>query len=174
MPVLVDGDLALYDSTVIIEYLEDTFPAHPLFPKEPSARARCRLLELEADEVLLVPVRAFMHRSEPPGPDTARRVEQERVATNAEDTISDHYAALTVKLGDQEFLCGDFSVADIVTFMVVHHGLRLGGPPLVDHQNLSAWYARLAKHASFAAVMAEMAEADKELSHPVPAYCKTL
>ena len=174
IPVLVDGDLVLYDSTIIIEYLEEAYPAHPLFPEEPKARARCRLLELEADEVLLVPVRALMHRSEPPGQHTARRVEQERVAAKAENTILDHYTTLTAKLGGQEFLCRDFSVADIATFMNIHHGLRLGAPPLADHQNLFAWHSRLAKRPSFAAVIAEMAAADRELSHPVPAYRKTL
>ena len=72
VPVLVDDDLTLYDSTVIIEYLDDKYPNPPLLPREPKARARCRLLELEADEILLLPVRDLMFRSEPPGPDTAR------------------------------------------------------------------------------------------------------
>ena len=93
VPVLVDGDVTLYDSTVIAEYLEDKYPSPSLFPREPEARARCRLLELEADEILLVPVRALMFRSEPPGPDTARREEQERAALKAEDVILENYAA---------------------------------------------------------------------------------
>src|SRR6266567_1379206 len=62
VPVLIDGDVTLYDSTVIAEYLEDKIPNPSLFPRQPEARARCRLLELEADEVLLVPVRALMFR----------------------------------------------------------------------------------------------------------------
>ena len=174
VPVLVDGDLVLYDSTVIIEYLEDAYPAHPLFPKEPKARAMCRKLELEADEVLLVPVRDLMFRSEPPGPDTARREDQERAAAKAEDVILASYAALAAKLGGQGYFCGTFSVADIATFMNIHHGLRLGAPPLAGHENLSAWHSRLAKRPSFATVIAEMAAADRELSYPVPVYCKTL
>jgi len=173
VPVLIDGDLTLYDSTVIIEYLEDKYPSPALFPREPKARARCRLLELEADEILLVPVRALMFRSEPPGPDTARRQEQERAAAKAEEMLLVHYAARAAKLGDQEYLCDTFSVADIATFMTIHHGLRLGAPPLLDRQNLSSWHSRLAKRPSFASVIAEMAEADRELSRPVPAYRKT-
>lgn len=173
VPVLVDGDLTLYDSTVIIEYLEDRHPSPSLFPREPAARARCRLLELEADEVLLVPVRALMFRSEPPGPDTLRRQEQEGAAVKAEGEILANYAALAAKLGGQDYLCGTFSVADIATFMNIHHGLRLGAPPLSDHQNLSAWHLKLAKRPSFAKVITEMAAADRELSHPAPAYRKT-
>ena len=174
VPVLIDGDVTLYDSTVIAEYLEDKYPSPPLFPREPEARARCRLLELEADEVLLVPVLALMFRSEPPGPDTARREEQERAALRAEAVILENYARLAAKLGTQDYFCGTFSVADIATFMNIHHGMRLDAPPVADHQNLSAWHARLAKRPSFATVIAEMAAADRELSHPVPAYRKAL
>jgi len=39
VPVLVDGDLALYDSTLILEYLEDRHPSPPLLPADPAARA---------------------------------------------------------------------------------------------------------------------------------------
>ncbi len=167
VPVLVDGGLTLYDSTVIIEYLEDKYPTPPLLPREPAARAKCRLLELEADEVLLVPVRSLMHRTAPPGPDVAR---QEQEARKAEAEILNHYGKISEKLGRQEFLCGAFSVSDIATFMVIHYGLRLGGPPLAGHGNLAAWYSRLKERPAFAAVTAEIAAADRELSYPVPPY----
>ncbi len=173
VPVLIDAGLTLYDSTVIIEYLDDAYPARTLLPEEPAARARCRLMELEADEVLLLPVRALMHRTEPPGPNAARRLLQEQEAAKAEDTILANYGKILQKLSGHEFLCGDFSVADIATFIVVHYGLRLGGPPLAGHPNLSAWYSRLAERRAFATVIAEIAEADKELSHPVPPFRKT-
>ncbi|MEX0758863.1 MAG: glutathione S-transferase N-terminal domain-containing protein, partial [Tistlia sp.] len=48
VPVLLDGDLTLFDSTVILEYLEDPYPAPPLYPAAPAEPARCRLLELAA------------------------------------------------------------------------------------------------------------------------------
>lgn len=173
VPVLVDGDITLYDSTVIIEYLEDAYPAPPLFPREPAARARCRLMELEADEVLLAPVRALMYRTSPPGPDAARRLLLEQEAAKAEDAILGHYGIIAAKLSGQEFLCGKFSVADLATFMVIHYALRLGGPPLAGHPNLFAWYVRLAERPAFASVIAGIAAADRELSHPVPPYRKT-
>ena len=167
VPVLVDGDVTLYDSTVIIEYLEDAYPRPPLFPTNPTLRARCRLLELEADEVLLVPVRALMHRTSPPEP--ARREVQEREAIRAEAEILDHYRKISSPLSD-DFLCREFSAADIATFMVIHYALRLGGPPLEGYPKLAAWYQRLAERPSFAPVIAEIAAADADLSYPVPAY----
>src|ERR1700733_10880340 len=51
VPVLIDGDLELFDSTQIFEYLEDLKPHPTLWPAEPAARARARQLELLSDEV---------------------------------------------------------------------------------------------------------------------------
>src|SRR5438105_12196727 len=42
VPVLIDGDLTLFDSTLIIEYLEDAYPDPPLHPRPPRDRARGR------------------------------------------------------------------------------------------------------------------------------------
>ena len=42
-PTLVDRDLVLYDSRVIIEYLDERFPHPPLMPVDPVTRAQFRL-----------------------------------------------------------------------------------------------------------------------------------
>ncbi|MCU7958490.1 MAG: glutathione S-transferase N-terminal domain-containing protein [gamma proteobacterium symbiont of Bathyaustriella thionipta] len=44
LPTLVDRDLVLYDSRIIMEYLDDRFPHPPLLPVDPVARAKSRLL----------------------------------------------------------------------------------------------------------------------------------
>ena len=43
-PTLVDRDLVLYDSSIIMEYLDERFPHPPLMPVDPVARARARML----------------------------------------------------------------------------------------------------------------------------------
>jgi len=43
VPTLVDRDLTLYDSRVIIEYLDERFPHPPLMPVDPVTRAQFRL-----------------------------------------------------------------------------------------------------------------------------------
>lgn len=43
MPTLVDRELTLYDSRIIIEYIDERFPHPPLLPVDPVSRARCRL-----------------------------------------------------------------------------------------------------------------------------------
>ncbi len=49
IPVLVDGDLVLTDSSVICEYLEDLKPEPNVYPKAIRDRARARWLEEFAD-----------------------------------------------------------------------------------------------------------------------------
>jgi len=43
-PTLVDRDLVLYDSRVVMEYLDERFPHPPLMPVDPVSRARTRLM----------------------------------------------------------------------------------------------------------------------------------
>ena len=43
VPTLVDRDLVLYDSRVIMEYLDERFPHPPLMPVDPVSRAQTRL-----------------------------------------------------------------------------------------------------------------------------------
>ena len=43
VPTLVDRDLVLYDSRVIMEYLDERFPHPPLMPVDPVTRAQFRL-----------------------------------------------------------------------------------------------------------------------------------
>ncbi len=49
VPMLVDRDLVLYESNVILEYLEERFPHPPLMPVYPVSRARSRLMLIRVD-----------------------------------------------------------------------------------------------------------------------------
>ncbi len=167
VPVLVDGDLTLFDSTIIIEYLEDAYPSPPLFPREPKARARCRLLELYADEVLFAPVRNLSYRTEPPHPDPQVQALREEEGRRADAAISKLYTQLQDELGAQEYFCGAFSAADIGVFMTILFAIRRKGPGLESHPALAQWYTRVKARPSAAKAAAEIAEADRVLTPPV-------
>src|SRR5712692_10274120 len=49
VPALVDGDTTVFDSTIILEYIEDRWPTPPLLPATPAERARVRMLEEMCD-----------------------------------------------------------------------------------------------------------------------------
>lgn len=164
VPVLVDGDLRLFDSTLIFEYLEESHPRPPIFPSSPKERARCRLLELSADEILLPKVARLMYRTEPPNPDADRRKEIEAVGKLAEAEIETMYGELNTKLAGQDFFFADFTVADIAMFMTVLFANRLQGPGLEPFSHLADWYSRLGERPSVAPAAAEIAEADRLLS----------
>jgi glutathione S-transferase len=49
IPVLLDGDFSVSDSTVIAAYVDEAYSGHPLLPADPMDRARVRWLEEYAD-----------------------------------------------------------------------------------------------------------------------------
>jgi glutathione S-transferase len=160
VPVLVDGDLAIYDSTIIFEYLEDRHPTPPLYPREPAARARCRVLEAAADEILFPPVwdliREVFYKPDGTGRDEAA------VAT-AKTTIAAHYDRLQRHLGEQAFLCGDASVADIGYFMTITFATSLGQGLTEKHPGLQAWYGRVLTRPAFARELERLMTANRAL-----------
>ncbi len=167
VPVLIDADVTLYDSTIILEYLEDAYPMPPLYPAGAAARADCRLLELYADEIMLAEVRQLMHRTAPRPSDPARWIDLESKAEGAEATLAEQFADLERRLGPSPYFFDALSVADIALFVTIHYSLRLGGPGIGDFARLAAWYRRLLERPAFASVVADIAAADAELSAPV-------
>ncbi len=167
VPVLSDAGLVLYDSTIILEYLDEAYPQPPLFPVTPAERARCRLDELFADEIMLAGLKPLMHRTGPRAADANRRAAQDADALIAEDVLAGHYCELEERLAGCEFFGPSVCVADIALFMSVLFSLRLGGPSLARHPALADWFARLRARPAFAAAAEEIAEADRRLSVPV-------
>jgi glutathione S-transferase len=167
VPVLIHDEVLAYDSTVILEYLEDAFPTPALYPANPASRAECRMLELYADEVMLVPLRALMHRTSPRPDDPDIWEKSERGAKQAEKLLADQFAFLNERLRDQPFFCGAFSVADIALFMAFLFSQRLAGPPIAPHRNLARWWRTQRDRTTFAKVLTEVRRADDLLSSPV-------
>ncbi|PTM42406.1 glutathione S-transferase family protein [Bosea sp. 124] len=167
VPVMTDDGLVLYDSTVIVEYLDEAYPRIPLYPVTPAERARCRLDELFADEILLQALRPLMHRTGPRAADPARRAAEDADALIAEEVLAGHHAGLDERLAGREFFGPMLSAADIALFMGLLFGRRLGGPSFQPYRDLSGWFARLLERPAFALAAAEVAEADRRLSVPV-------
>lgn len=108
IPALVtDGGETIFDSTVICEYLEDRYPQPSLYPADPRLRAACRLVEdladtqLDAATYAVAIVELGRHESHPALHETAGR------------DLRRLYDALEQRLGGNDFLCGNFSLADI-------------------------------------------------------------
>jgi glutathione S-transferase len=140
VPVLIDGDVTVYDSTVICEYLEDRHPTPALLLAGPAGRARCRQLEDEADGAMSQDVTALVQELFTKTDDSTR--DMARVAAAAE-SLRRRWDALDGELAGRQYLCDTFSVADIATFMVVGFATTLGVPPEDRHTHLRAWADRV-------------------------------
>ncbi len=60
VPLLLHGETRLWESAVIMEYLDEAFPQPPLMPAEPSERAHARLWIDFADSRLLAATHRFI------------------------------------------------------------------------------------------------------------------
>ena len=122
VPVLVDGDLVVCDSTQILEYLEDAYPQPSLRPPTCAGRARCRRLEASADEILSL-VWNLIEEAFYPAADGAR--DEVRIARARRD-LAVHYDGLDAELKGRTYLCDDFSYADIANFIFAQAASGLG------------------------------------------------
>jgi glutathione S-transferase len=147
VPVLVDGELGIYDSTVILEYLEERAPERPLYPKDPVSRARCRQLEDAGDEVtsgpFVVLVREVWRKQDEAARDAAA------IAAASAD-LSALAGRLDRTLAGKDWQCGDFSVADIACFVPFSLAAVLGFAAPHGLTLFHAWLARAAQRPSVA------------------------
>jgi glutathione S-transferase len=139
VPVLVDGDVVVYDSTLIFEYLEERHPEPALYPRDLAGRTRCRQLEAAADEILFPPLWSAIEEAFYPagaGGRDAARLDAARASLGAQ------YVRLDRELAGRDWLCGDFSVADIASFVFVRAAVGVGVAIPVQHAALAAWLER--------------------------------
>jgi glutathione S-transferase len=166
IPVLVDGDTVVYDSTIILEYLEECVARTPLFPTGVAERARCRMLE-DLGDTLLAPNLGVLVREVLLKPDPATRDSQAVAATKAE--LARQYERLDRELGKHEYLCGEFTVADISCFSPINIASLMEGAPPAQFGNLATWLSRIQNRPSVARYLAEFGDALKQLRAPASA-----
>ena len=143
VPVLVDGDTVIVNSSHIVAYLEDAYPNPPVLPGDAASRARIRHWERVADTLLdpvVVDVSLWSWANRQDSPPEGLR----EAAARDLDAL---YAAIEAELtrGGEEFLCGPFSLADIALFPNLYstRALRLGPDP-ARFPLLVAWLKRVA------------------------------
>jgi glutathione S-transferase len=140
VPVLIDEDITVYDSTVIAEYLEDEYPEPPLLPAIGSSalRARARTWEDFADTSFTPQVGQLM--GEMGKPETDRDPARLQRFHRSIERVLDF---LNHELQGQEYLAQQFSIADIgfVPRLVVLKDLGLD--PAQNRPNVDAWLNRM-------------------------------
>jgi glutathione S-transferase len=161
VPVLVHGDLELFDSTQIFEYMEDLKPAPALWPRDPQSRARARGLEHRSDEVYFPHVNRLMNL-------------QQNLAGAAAiasiEAATGYYAEMDRQLTHREWLAGDYSFADIAFYMAALFGERQGAPLTDATPKLLEWRERMTRRPAVRSVVGAMAQWLKAAGRPIPPF----
>jgi glutathione S-transferase len=161
VPVLIDGELEIFDSTQIFEYFEHLKPEPALWPAEPQARASARLWEHKSDEVY------FPHNIRLMG---LQATPDDPAAIEARAAAQAFYDQVEALLADRAFLAGEFSYADIAFFMASLFGERMGARIGAQTPRLVEWRARMAGRNSVAQVAGAMMAYLASIGRPVPDF----
>ncbi len=140
VPVLLDGDLVVVNSSHIVAYLEHRHPERPVYPADPATRSTALAWERLGDTLLDAITHdvsnggfGFPEGTRPPG-----------LLEAAREDLAPVYADLERTLADRDYLCGDLSIADLALFphltAVRFLDVAFDG---ATHPRLLAWYKRL-------------------------------
>jgi glutathione S-transferase len=145
VPVLVDEDTTVYDSTIIIEYLDDEYPEPPMLPAIGSSalRARARMFEDFADTSFTPQMGQLM--AEMARPEAERDQARLQRLHRSIERVFDY---LNYELNGQQFLAGEFSIADIGFAPRMLVVTQLGLDASANRPNLDAWLKRLMERPS--------------------------
>ncbi|MCD2317340.1 glutathione S-transferase family protein [Sphingomonas sp. IC-11] len=154
VPALIHDGVGIFDSTIILEYIEDAWPQPALLPTAPADRARVRMIEevvdthLEAVNWGLSELRWF-RRAEGPLADT--------LTTRASQQVRGYFGWLERELGDREWFNGDtFGWGDLSVVPYVNGSVGHGIAP-EPGSRLAAWLARANERPSVRETVAEAA-----------------
>ena len=165
--LLLDAQSAIFDSTVIMEFIEERWPEPPLLPADPPARAAARIIEEVCDsqyeavnwgfgEVL------WYRRAEDSLAETLKAAARRDTATLQ--------AWLSAQLREADWFGGkQFGWADAAVAPMVNRSVYFGmGPP--PGSALAHWHARLCKRPSVAQTFAEFDAAAAKMAGTADFY----
>lgn len=130
VPTLIDRDLVLYDSRVIVEYLDERFPHPPLMPVDPVTRARFRLALFRIEKDWYSLAEQLEAAADNKQAARTRKILAESISASAEV-----FSAKKFFLSD-EFSLVDCSIAPIL-WRLPSYGIELSGPsqPILNYMD---------------------------------------
>jgi glutathione S-transferase len=152
IPVLVDGDVTLCDSSVICAYLDEAYPARPLLPANVKDRARARWFEEYADTRLgdLFIWGLFYQKVVHPIV-WGEPGDQARIDSTMSEGLPREMDYLESQLPTEGWMFGDFGLADISIATFFRNGAYAGFEPDAERwPRTAAFVARALAHPAFA------------------------
>ncbi len=145
VPTLVDRDLVLYDSRVIMEYLDERFPHPPLMPVDPVTRAHFRLALFRIEHDWYPLAEQLDDDSERKHAGKSRKMLRESILASA-----DLFSAKQFFLSD-EFSLVDCSIAPVL-WRLPAYGIDLGSRA----EPIEAYMRRVFERRSFQQSLTEL------------------
>jgi len=151
IPVLVlDDNTPLFDSRVIVEYIDNVTPNSKLFPAPNRERTEVKRWEALADGICDAAATAFLEAKRPKKEQSADWIARQR------DKVTRSLEFMAEQLGEKTFCMGThFSMADIAVGTALGY-LNFRFPDIQwqdSHANLGKLYAKLMQRPSFADTM---------------------
>jgi glutathione S-transferase len=144
MPVLIHGDRQVFESSIVIEYLDRLAGGGRLIPADPEAALEARLIDRVVDTYVGGPMNRIVPRKfRPPGnEDPYGDAQDEAILATAWDWLED-------RLGDgRTWGAGEtFTLADCAAAPILTYARRL--VPFGERPRLKAWHGRLMARPSF-------------------------
>ncbi|MBL4863283.1 MAG: glutathione S-transferase family protein [Rhodobiaceae bacterium] len=154
VPTLVDDDIAIFDSTIILEYIEDNWPTPPLLPTDAAEGARVRMIEdvmdthMEAINWGLGEIFFFKR---------AEGKQADEIIAKAAAQTQGFFTWLEAQLGTRGWFNGDaFGWGDLSVIPYVNGAASFGNLP-PEGSRLHAWAARMNARPSVAQTASEAA-----------------
>ncbi|NLJ91946.1 MAG: stringent starvation protein A [Aeromonadales bacterium] len=143
LPTLVDRELVLYESDIIMEYLDERFPHPPLMPVYPVARGKSRLM---------------MHRIEQDWYSLVKRIQNNEKADEARKELREALLAIAPIFAEYPyFMSEEFSLVDCYMAPLLWRlpilGIELTGK---GSKELKGYMIRLFERESFQASLTEI------------------
>ncbi|KAK6430238.1 hypothetical protein LTR95_013608 [Oleoguttula sp. CCFEE 5521] len=166
VPTLVDGDFAVFDSTIILQYLEDAYPENPLLPKDAKEKVRVRHVEEICDTTYEAINWAF---GEVNVFGRAEGEEKEKLQAEMKRQTIEIQTWLEAQLGDRPYFNGEtFGYGDICVAPIYNRSV-VKAPA---ESKLDLWYQRIKLRESVQKTFGEFEEGLKAFKAMGGAFTK--
>jgi len=148
VPVLVDNDVLIYESSIINEYLDEKYPNPPLMPSNFAARAKVRIL-VDFCESHFYPPWYNIYR------EITFKTEHERnddLIEKSKNEIKEHLYRLEQELEGKDYLAGSYSLADVTFTPKVAPFDSLGIQVDSELKNVRSWVEKIKSRPSYQAI----------------------
>ncbi len=148
VPVLVDEDAVIYESSIINEYLDEKFPTPPLMPPDFTGRAKVQIL-VDFCESYFFPPWFNIYK------EITFKTEHERnnaLIEKSKNEIKEYLYRLEQELKGKDYLAGSYSLADVAFTPKIALFDSLGIKINPEFKNVRKWIDRIKSRPTYQAL----------------------